>query len=332
MVTSPLRRDGVEPGTVDLQLVLDREVTLVGRVTDRLTREPIPQFALDVLLPDAHGASHSPRVTDPGEKSFASSHGEFFLTGLPAGPRDLRITARGYAPTLILVDLSPGETREVDIVLDRGRTVASRVVDESGRPIAGVKVRRSLPPALEARFGPANYATVILGKGGVHAFDLGQSRWEARTDDEGHFALDDCPSEPFEILISDDRYLDIRVSSRELPAEAEAIVLREGAGIEGRITLPDGTACAGGLVAITSSDVDLSARIPTSIDAEGRYRITGLRRGDYRLVFRLLLADDPTAEGGFRSVGTKIAPIELQLREERVTNYDLELSAASEQH
>lgn len=324
------RHERVEPGTVDLRLVLDREVTLVGRVTDRLTREPVPQFALDVLPADSAPTPDAPRVSPDEAKSFASPYGEYFLAGLPAGRCQIRVTARGYAPTLIPVDLSPGETREIDVVLDRGRTVSSQVVDESGRPIAGVKVRRALPPALEARFGPASYATVILGKGGVHAFDLGQSRWEARTDDEARFTLEDCPSEPFEILFSDDRYLDTRISSRDLEPDSEPIVLREGAGIEGRITLPDGTPCAGGLIGITSDAIDLQGRIPTSIDADGRYRITGLTRGDYRLTFRLLLADDPTAENGFRTVSTKIAPIGFRLREERVTNYDLELSAAKD--
>lgn len=60
---------------------------------------------------------------------------------VPAGKRDLRVEAQGYAPWRRVVDVEPAGILDLgELVLDVGVTLRGRVVDAAGAPIAGAVV------------------------------------------------------------------------------------------------------------------------------------------------------------------------------------------------
>ena len=65
--------------------------------------------------------------------------GTFSIGGIPSGLQQILVLADGFAPAQSAVTLAD-ETTMVDFVLDRGRTVTGRIVDEARNPIANARV------------------------------------------------------------------------------------------------------------------------------------------------------------------------------------------------
>ena len=99
-----------------------------------------------------------------------AADGRFVLTGLGPGPRELTITATGFGPESVPVDVTP-DMAPVEVTMRPGGTFQGRVADEDGQPIegAGVYCRR-----WEMRRS--------------HIVSL-----TARTDAAGHFKISDAP-------------------------------------------------------------------------------------------------------------------------------------------
>jgi thiol-disulfide isomerase/thioredoxin len=78
-------------------------------------------------------------VLEDSNSARTGTAGEFSLGGIPAGVQSFCVQADGFAPSIVSVPVAQG-LKPVQFVLDKGRTVTGRVVDETGKPMPGSKV------------------------------------------------------------------------------------------------------------------------------------------------------------------------------------------------
>lgn len=140
-------------------------------------------------------------------------------------------------------------------------TIAGRVLDPAGEPLAGARVR-----------------------GDPEADEPGA---EAVTDDDGRFVLRDLAPGPHRVEARHPGLAPVWASG--VPAGADALVLQlsRGAAIVGTIASEDGTAIAGATVVALRHGGPLtrvSQAQTTVFDAAGEYRLEGLPPGTYDVV------------------------------------------------
>jgi hypothetical protein len=120
--------------TVTLRLQKDVLVTLTGMVTDAAAR-PLAGAVVGLIDRTYPLGMQSSRTT-------TDAQGHFTVAGLWPDPRySIRASAAGYGYKYSerLDDLRPGETRALDPLMLRkaDRSVAGRLVDGAGKPVAG---------------------------------------------------------------------------------------------------------------------------------------------------------------------------------------------------
>jgi hypothetical protein len=150
-------------GDEEVVVTMESEGMIRGKVIDAATRKPITAFNIEVTFsPDrlpgepAHSLS-GPRATQPDGERFTNSEGAFVLKQfVQEMPLQLTVKADGYErqvyrrivatakPEPIVVPLLPIDASKLI-------TVAGRLVDSLGKPIAGAEVR--LVTALKASPG-----------------------------------------------------------------------------------------------------------------------------------------------------------------------------------
>jgi hypothetical protein len=121
----------VEAQGVDLEVVLEPEGRgrLRGRVVDA-HGEPLPGLVLWVR---SAGLDVAPSRLESDPAGF------FSLEEAPSGP--LALTAAGSPSVVRGLELEPGATLEVELVVDHGEhELPGRVTDERGEPLAGAEV------------------------------------------------------------------------------------------------------------------------------------------------------------------------------------------------
>jgi hypothetical protein len=105
-------------------------------------RDPSGKPIENALVLAASGYSTTGGDSEPIE-DFTSPRtdrdGKFTATGLPAGPRDIMVSADGFAPATLSADVSVGGS-PVAVTLDTGVAYTARIVDEGGQPLAGAHV------------------------------------------------------------------------------------------------------------------------------------------------------------------------------------------------
>jgi hypothetical protein len=113
---------------------------LEGTVTDLATKQPIAaRVQLQRIEPQAKGGY---RYTSVGDTT-ADKKGHWVLKNAPAGWHRVSIVADGYVPRIAghaQFDNQPG-WHSYDCALARPATVAGRVTDDAGEPLADVDVR-----------------------------------------------------------------------------------------------------------------------------------------------------------------------------------------------
>ncbi len=195
------------------------------------------------------------------------------------------VEAAGFRPARATQRLDPqGGTPERDWTLVPGRTLAGALVDEEGRPVGHALVHVRLGP--DARAGA--WTDPVDASGAFRVpLEEGQVPLDVQAWSRGRLAGRLAPE-----LLAAARERDGRL---ELPP----LVLRRAASIGGSVRTPDGAPAA--FVPVAASAVardasgawrpaaDLGVREgglasgSARTDAEGRFRIDGLRAGAYRL-------------------------------------------------
>ena len=129
---------GVDAGAEDVEVRLEKLVSLSGRVIGAFTGEPAYQFKLKLELQDAHRLPASDRESLHRWREFSDPAGAFRVDELAPGRYILEASARGHL-TLAELELDvPSE--DVEIRLDESGLIAGGVVDPNGNAISGANV------------------------------------------------------------------------------------------------------------------------------------------------------------------------------------------------
>jgi protocatechuate 3,4-dioxygenase beta subunit len=199
----PRLRDGTSV------MVMKRGLRISGIVQD----EDGKPVADALILPhDRYATTAAGAPIEDSSTTRTGADGGFVLSGLPAGPRELTVTARGFGPESVGVDVTP-ETPTIRVTLRPGGIFLGQVLDEDGQPIE------------DARVSCCRWRTPQ-----GHIVNL-----TGRTDVEGRFRIADAPSKgSLEFFVSKRGYL-LRNDRVSLPAEPYRIVLYRPPVLSGRV-------------------------------------------------------------------------------------------------
>lgn len=157
-------------------------------------------------------------------RGFSADDGSFDVPSVPTGTRwNIKTQSDAYAPTEVVVQLEPGQTKSIELSLLRGAFLSGRVVG-AGKPVAGARVDvRSTAIAFEATsFGspPRSSRQTTTAADGTFRFEgllPGRVRLEVDSD---QFAPNHVPG------------FDLALPGLALAAD---IVLEDGPRIRGRV-------------------------------------------------------------------------------------------------
>ncbi|MEM7351176.1 MAG: carboxypeptidase regulatory-like domain-containing protein, partial [Acidobacteriota bacterium] len=267
----------------DLTLELRQGARVTGRVLD-YRGAPVVGARVTVGRQESENEWSGTSTTTDGD-------GRFRLGDRPLGPSEVSARHPGFGTTSVEIVLSSGDN-PVDLVLASSLQVAGRVVDTAGKPIPRARLQ------LEWRSGSSATTTSRQTEAdGLFAFEL---------EGPGDYAI----SAKKEGLAEVTRQLTVgRESIRGLE-----LVLHDGAAIAGTVLGLSPEERGRVIIRASSRSTDDGSQT-TTIDADGRFRVTGLTPGRWRLT--------ATLPGSGREAR---AIVEIQPGEAEVV-YDLALAA-----
>jgi len=256
----------------ELVLQLQRAPTVIVHVVDSATGKPIAGAALwagytsdaqPSAVTDANGVAHLAleELAVRGRALGFTRKGHGF-------PLPIGVEAPGYPSVDAELDLGSTDTVEQTVRLTRGIAVSGRVVDPTGRPVAGARVIVEDPRDVETRTTDATggFAVAVPGPGRYRARAVPADR--ARRNAEPAVDLD----------VGADGRADVVVPWREQPADM----------LTGIVVDANGRPVAGARVAATEP---FSVIRPVATDARGAFEIPRasirLFREEAHLVARL---------------------------------------------
>jgi uncharacterized GH25 family protein len=223
-----------------LEVQLERGGKLVGRVT--AAGQPLSGVAVRLGASRRSGIEMNATTTD--------GDGEYALDGLPAGERSMDFTKPGYLPKRKSVEVATGKESRLDVEMERGRDLAGRVVDSSGRPLSGARIGVTSGPPMNS----------------VQAF----------SDAEGLFKLEGLVDSRYTISATKEGYVTAELPNVQVPSSQPiTLTLDTGGTISGRVIgLSDAELAT---VTVTASGSGTSSR--TQVDAGGTFTIRGVSDG-----------------------------------------------------
>jgi protocatechuate 3,4-dioxygenase beta subunit len=258
----------------------------VGRVVDTSGR-PIAGATVHLLPANVAGTAGTAGTdgTDGNADATAArealvsvrtdARGRFAVKKLPAGPLDLAVRARRFAPVLlrgVVPSLVPGSPAEAPadlgkIVLQAGAVLTGSVEDPEGRPLAGALVRVGRTDELEDWLSWAG----------------AKPENESRTGVDGGFeAIDLTPGEWLRLRIEREGYASRTIGLDTWLEEPPRIVLTPISQVAGRVLDEAGSPIPAARVILENELADSClAEGPT--DALGRFAIAGITPGRYTL-------------------------------------------------
>jgi len=117
-------------------MVMKRGLRLKGVVKNQ-QGEPIENALVDTG--GGEGTTVYGEVIENCTTPRTLADGSFSVGGLPAGSKDIVVSAVGYAPRVISVEIEAG-MEPIEVSLKSGRAYLGRVVDIDGNPVEGVKI------------------------------------------------------------------------------------------------------------------------------------------------------------------------------------------------
>lgn len=213
------------------------------------------------------------RVTTDGQ-------GRFVLRGLPEEALRIQVTATGYLPQRLRVNLS-GSRKEarLEVELAEGAEVYGRVTDTTGEPVVAARVKLFR----------------VYGSSWMHE-DWSTRHIEAFTDELGRYSMNGLHArknaeyavgarrgeEPFTLV------KDVRIQDPEDRVRAD-IVVRPGGSVAGRVTDQEGAPVGGARVVLRRINAWESGKdsrkswVVCGTGEDGRYAFRGVAEGKYRI-------------------------------------------------
>jgi protocatechuate 3,4-dioxygenase beta subunit len=274
-------REGVvlqsgEPVSVDVPLA--RGATLTGRVVDE---DGVPvDGAKGRLRTGGESSLRAFMRSFRGEAAFRTKRDGSFRAGrLPPGAQQaLTVSHPDFeARTVGGIDLAPGGSRSVTVVLPRGRVVRGIVKDHEGRPLAGAEVRLS------------RSFTFRSGRGQIGFIGGPMGRPPLETGPDGRFEIRGLAPEPCRIDVSKEGFTREAIDPVEVPEpddiEPLEVILRPAATVSGFVRTRSGDGLPGYRVAasprgspMVSRPLGLLSQEATGPD--GAFLIDGLTPGE----------------------------------------------------
>jgi hypothetical protein len=242
--------DGKTVTGIDIQL--ERGATISGRVTSggspvagadvRPASQRMPQMMSQQMAAGAAG------TTTDGD-------GLYKLDGIAEGDRLIEFHKQGFVTAQKPVEVKAGKDVHLDVELDQGKELRGRVVDRSGRGIAGAYIAASAVG--ERRGGP-----MIV------------------TDSDGLFVMTGLTDGKYEVTARKEGMVSSDATDVDLPQTRPlTLTLDTGATINGRVTgLP-----AEQLPQVMVSASGGTSRNQTTADASGNFALTGMPDGQVRV-------------------------------------------------
>ncbi|HEX2060685.1 MAG TPA: carboxypeptidase-like regulatory domain-containing protein, partial [Thermoanaerobaculia bacterium] len=254
--------DAEAPGTLDI--ALPPAGTLHGRVLDAATRQPVREFVYSIESAEAALMTRGGRG-ERAQRGEPTAEGAFSAT-LPTGRYRVTVSAAGYTRSReseVLV--TEQEPANVEILLDRGITVAGRVLDENGAPLreANVFVMNPETNDLAAR------SSVRIGPG------------SAVTGDDGSFSISGLESGTVYVIVRRNGYVPYRKAYDTDTLAPLEISLERGLSLSG-VVQRGGKPVADVEIGATTAAVGGDHQ-PTRSDANGRFTLHGLIAARYTI-------------------------------------------------
>lgn len=253
-------------GATDLRIVLLDTASVETSVIDDATGEPIGEFSIALRQ-----RMFMVVERDVRKQAFGPEHsGPARIDSVDAGDYTIAASAEGFAEATGRVKVEAGAVAKVaPLRLRRSARVSGRVVDDTGRPVAGALVQRS-------RGGIADNPALAMLQGAAA---------RTRTDEKGAFALTSLPPGRIQLLASAEGFASASSARLELAAGEQLddveIAMGHGGTIEGRLLVAEGE---------HAEDFTLHAQNQVSqksagakIAADGAFRITDLEPGTWQV-------------------------------------------------
>jgi hypothetical protein len=239
----------------------------------------VPMGELGVLAGPLPVPGMPPPRAAPSSAGVSDLDGNYRIDGVPPG--QLRLVARhpDFVESLSEpVTLEPGGSKRVEIVLSAGATLAGRLLDELGRPIARARIQ-----ALSGQAAPASALTGFDGRFTFRALPERVDLLVARPDEPRRFVL----RQPLELAPGEARELELT-----LPAERAPLAVS--------VRSDDGRALSGATVALLSLDPSVPLR--QSLESDARGECSFLDAAGIPATLRVQAA-------GFRTFNTELDPV-----------------------
>ena len=228
-----IARDGIEPDTEGIEIVLPPATGIAGRVADEFTGRSVPRFRIESNWSERTAGGGSSAGTGPSG-SFVSEDGSFEMLGLKEGTYDLFFQAKDHVPTpLPDVWVKTGEVlRGVEVRMSPRVTVRGFVWDaDAERVVANAKVFHEQTVQVSKTFRRTMQIETRSGlDGGFELRAVPAGTIKVRASFPG---LPGGESEPIEALAGQ-ALENVQVTMRAKPAVAHAPT-REGSRVTGRV-------------------------------------------------------------------------------------------------
>ncbi len=248
-------------GGPETTLTMDPELEISGRVTDRSTGRPIPNFR---VVAGTRFDTGQPNTRWSREQEAASPDGEYSSrASMPSAAHLVRVEAVGYRSADSRAVRPDEGSITIDFALEPAPRVGGVVIRPDGRPAAGVRVGMATPEK------PAYLLSGTLS----NTDDLAT----ARSDEGGRFALPTPRTPDYLLIVADDAGF-AEASAADLAESRGRLTLQAWGRIEGRVLIA-GRPAADRLVHYAPLRPDRSR--PTLMygydyymksDAQGRFR------------------------------------------------------------
>jgi protocatechuate 3,4-dioxygenase beta subunit len=223
----------IPPGA-NMRVALKAGGALAGRILDLSTKKPLARADVLVCDPDARGFGE-----DACRKAQTGDEGAFRISDLAPGVVSVEARAPAHArrrlDSVRIPPVNPSEPSvpQVSLFLGPGGRVAGRVVDDGGKPVAGVEI--------SSRSSASNVLTMIRAQ-----TDAGDAD-SVRTDEKGKFALEGLAAgSRYTVTASKDGYSSAKAGPYTIEggtdvADAE-MKIRPSATLRAKVVDPDGKA------------------------------------------------------------------------------------------